>query len=84
MQTLLYLWFQDSNVTPFQEVRLSSGEGVTLEDCAWNPTVPELIAVSLSDGMLLTIQLSDKEFTINSIPASTGAKYAFCYSFLYH
>ena len=61
-------------MTPFQEVRLSLGDGATVEDCAWNPTVPEMIAVSLSDGSLVTIQLNDKEFSINSLPASTGAK----------
>ena len=55
-------------------MRLSASDGVIVEDCSWNPTVPGLVAISLSDGSLLTIELNKTEYTFNSLPPSTGAK----------
>lgn len=65
-------FFQDGDWSPFQEVRLSATEGVSISDCAWNPTMPELLAVSLSDGSLVAIEVKDTQFTLNSLPPSTG------------
>lgn len=68
------LSFQTGDWNPFQEVRLSSTEGTTVRDCAWNPTTPGLVAVSLSDGSLVGVEIKNTQFTINSLPPSTGAQ----------
>ena len=37
--------------------------------------MPGLVAVCLSDGSLVAVELDNTQFTINSLPASTGAQY---------
>ena len=59
---------------PFQEVRLSSSDGVTVQDCAWNPTMPNLVAICLSDGSLVMVDLKDSQVEINALPSNTGAQ----------
>uniref|UniRef100_A0A0P6FD67 Nuclear pore complex protein Nup214 n=1 Tax=Daphnia magna TaxID=35525 RepID=A0A0P6FD67_9CRUS len=65
---------QTGEWSPFQEVRLSSTEGITVSDCAWNPTVPGLVAVSLSDGSLVAVEINNTQFSINSLPSNTQAQ----------
>ena len=65
---------QTGDWNPFQEVRLSSTEGTSVRDCAWNPTVPGLVAVSISDGSLVAVEINNTQFTINSLPPNTGAQ----------
>ncbi|KAI9560680.1 putative nuclear pore complex protein Nup214 [Daphnia sinensis] len=60
--------------SPFQEVRLSSTDGITVSDCAWNPTVPGLVAVSLSNGSLVAVEINNTQFSINSLPSNTQAQ----------
>ena len=46
-----------------------------MRDCAWNPVIPTLVAVCLSDGSLVAVEINNTQFTINSLPSSTGAQY---------
>jgi hypothetical protein len=46
-----------------------------VKDCAWNPVIPTLVAVCLSDGSLVAVEINNTQFTINSLPSSTGAQY---------
>ena len=63
-------------MAPFNEVRLSPSEGVAVEDCAWNPAAANLVALCLSDGSLVSIELKDRDVEINSLPPATAAKYS--------
>lgn len=54
-----------------------------MSDCAWNPTVPGLVAVSLSDGSLVAVEINNTQFSINSLPSNTRAQYANSFSFLF-
>ena len=46
---------------------------MSVEDCAWNPTVAGLAALCLSDGTLMTIDVNGTAATINSLP-TVGAR----------
>ncbi|XP_057372318.1 nuclear pore complex protein Nup214-like [Daphnia carinata] len=65
---------QTGEWNPFQEIRLSSTDGITVSDCAWNPTIPGLVAVSLSDGSLVAVEINNTQFSIISLPSNTQAQ----------
>jgi hypothetical protein len=45
-----------------------------VRDCAWNPVIPTLLAVCLSDGSLVAVEINNTQVTLNSLPSSTGAQ----------
>lgn len=67
------------DVRKVSEVRLSNTPGVNVSDLQWNPGVPNMIAVAMTDGSAAVIEFKGASFNINSIPQNSQAS-CLCWS----
>ncbi|XP_066568862.1 nuclear pore complex protein Nup214 isoform X1 [Amia ocellicauda] len=57
---------------PFADYRPPTGEGTAVQDLKWNPAVPSLLAVCLSDGSMCSLEVTDGVKLLAQLPPSTG------------
>lgn len=71
-----------NKIDPFVEVRLSASQNAEVVDYAWNPAVPTLFAVCLSDGSVSAFDIADAPGSLKvsgNLPPSVGAM-SICWS----
>ncbi|XP_053329266.1 nuclear pore complex protein Nup214 [Spea bombifrons] len=57
---------------PFACYKLANEGSITVSDLKWNPAIPAMVAVCLSDGSISVLQVADAVSVYASLPASLG------------
>lgn len=70
---MYFYYFQAGSWLPFQEMILGQA-GCSVVDCVFNPTIPGLVAVCMSDGNLHLLQMMGAKVTLSRAPSFIGAE----------
>ncbi|KAM8871707.1 nuclear pore complex protein Nup214 [Synchiropus picturatus] len=57
---------------PFATLQPAVPSGTLVQDLKWNPALPAMLAVSLSDGGMMTLEVTDGVKECAKLPASSG------------
>ncbi|OCT55252.1 hypothetical protein XELAEV_18003528mg [Xenopus laevis] len=57
---------------PFASCKLLRDPSSSVTDLQWNPTLPSMVAVCLSDGSISVLQVTDTVSVFANLPATLG------------